>query len=466
MKVVGFVGSPAMAGKLIVIMALVATVVLAGEVVDCSRDFNQKPGTFQCERVSLHPDFLPFIGKWEGEFMSYDNDKKKFRPVHNVVDYSDEDCYRDPKTGDIFLIGREINTFLPFMGKPAMIQSSNLVYGLREGLEDKPYLLTVDHEHGICEYKLVSEDNTAEIAVWKTTIPASSGNLEMEFTVTDARDHSYTKATRRNVKVELRVGSSERPLWEGVVTKGFHTRAEEQLGKYFKGYDGCFVLYDMKSGQYTFYNYHRCETRFSPCSTFKVFNSLAGLDAGILNDENTLFKWDGTKQPYGSWEKEQTLQSAFRDSVVWYFQENSRRVGPLKMQKYLNGVGYGNCDISGGIDTFWLNSTLKVSAIEQVIFLKRLYRDKLPFEQRSMETVRKIMVQEQEKNLEFSGKTGSAFVNDKWTLGWFVGHLKLKTSDYLFAANISAPDDARGTKAREITCDILKELFGVKLTDK
>ncbi len=232
----------------------------------------------------------------------------------------------------------------------------------------------------------------------------------------------------------------------------------KDLSSYFRGYDGCFVLYNMTDDRYIRFNGKRCEKRFSPCSTFKIPNSLIGLETGVLKDENTMFKWDGTHYSFDDWNRDNTLTTAIKYSVVWYYQKLASQVGEKRMQEYLNRIDYGNKDMSAGLTTFWLGSSLLISPDEQVKFLTKLYRNQLPFSKRNMEIVRKIIIQKETKNFIFSGKTGSAMEDGKKTLGWFVGYVKKDGKEYVFATNIEGKDGAWGPKAREISTDVLKSL--------
>ncbi len=225
-----------------------------------------------------------------------------------------------------------------------------------------------------------------------------------------------------------------------------------------KGYDhACFEMLDCKSGKVFRYNDEQCKKRVAPMSTFKIFNSLAGLESGVLKDENHFMKWDGQKRWINSWNQDQTLQSAVTNSCVWYFQKVASGVGEERMQKYINAVHYGNEDISGGITEFWLNKSLKISADEQVSFIKRLYFDELPFSKRSMKIVRKLIEVKKTEKGELHGKTGTDMENDKETLGWFVGYVVHEGRPYVFATNLQASDGAFGKKAREITESILED---------
>lgn len=240
------------------------------------------------------------------------------------------------------------------------------------------------------------------------------------------------------------------------------TIIRNDVSKYFAGYEGTFVLYDEKNNQYSIYNEQQSDRRLSPCSTFKIYNSLIALESGVIDKEDvfTLIKWDGTQYPYPAWNRDQTLSSAMSNSVVWYYQELARRIGNERMQSYINRLHYGNQDISGGIDHFWLRSSLTISAKEQVDLLKQLYNDKLPFSTENMAIVRKITVLSTDNNLIFSGKTGSGYRDEQYILGWFAGCVEKDGHKYFFATNIQNGQDAHGGKAREITKLILKD-FGI-----
>ena len=234
------------------------------------------------------------------------------------------------------------------------------------------------------------------------------------------------------------------------------TPVGDDLERYFQGFDGAFVLVDQNGDASIRYRPQRCTGRRLPASTFKILNSLISLETGVVPDENTVFPWGGTQYDDPAWNQDHTMRSAIRDSVVWYYQELARRVGRERMQQYVDGVGYGNQDISGPIDAFWLVGGLRISADEQVEFLKRLYRDDLPFSQRSLDIVKDILLQEQGDAYRLSGKTGSGVVEGV-RVGWFVGYLEKQGNVYFFAANITGPGpDGTGLKAREIVLDILR----------
>jgi beta-lactamase class D len=233
-----------------------------------------------------------------------------------------------------------------------------------------------------------------------------------------------------------------------------------ELEQYFDGYKGAFVLYDLNHNRYIRYNPERCAERFLPASTFKILNSLIGLETGVIPDENYVIKWDGTHCEVASWNQDHTLKTAIQNSVVWYYQELARRVGEQKMQSYVEAANYGNKDISGPIDTLWLEGGLRISADEQVEFLKRLYQDELPFSTGSMNIVKEILVLEKTDSYQFSGKTGSVQRVTPY-VSWFVGYLETRESVYFFATNLENTGSyglANGEMAKKITQNILQDL--------
>lgn len=241
-----------------------------------------------------------------------------------------------------------------------------------------------------------------------------------------------------------------------ISAEGSSRVSQDELGKYFEGYQGTFILFDEQNDEYTVYNEEQSKKRIPPCSSFKIYNSLIGLETGVLKDENSVFKWDGTIYPLASWDKDNTLASAISNSVIWYYKEMAARVGKDKMQRYVNKIPYGNCDISGGA-TFWQVSSLKISAQEQIELLKRLYHGQLPFSQRNMSIVRKIITLSANDEVVLSGKTGSGFYDGKDVIGWFVGCVEKDGKRYMFVTNVEGDDKANGMKAKAITLAILKE---------
>lgn len=233
------------------------------------------------------------------------------------------------------------------------------------------------------------------------------------------------------------------------------------LKKYFVGYKGTFLLYDLKKDQYTIYNQKKSEKRVAPNSTFKIPHALFALDQGIVKNGDTLFPWDGTVYPIDSWNQDTTLSMAIQNSTIWYFQEIADRLGEKNEKRYLDRINYGNKDISGGLQSFWLQSSLKISPIEQLIFMKKFYTYDLPFSKKHIDLLKNILVQEQRDGAILSGKTGTGWHNNELdgipVNGWYVGYVEQDENAYIFVTNIEADQGASGSKAKEITLEILRD---------
>nr|AIA17120.1 ClassD_beta_lactamase [uncultured bacterium] len=248
----------------------------------------------------------------------------------------------------------------------------------------------------------------------------------------------------------------------------------QDLSKFFKNTTGAFVLYDLKNDRYLRHNPTRCRQRFSPYSTFKIPNSLIGLDTKVIADADYLIRWDQQIYPAQSgwidppfvyWKQDHTLRSAIKYSVVWYYRELAKRVGEQQMKKYVSAFSYGNQDISGGLsspnlfEAFWLNSSLRISADEQIEFLKRFYTGKLPVAERSTNIVKDILVLEKTDRYTLSGKTGGGSLRNGKSLGWFVGYVETNGNVYFFATNIEGANYAAIRDRRiDLTKQILREL--------
>lgn len=251
-------------------------------------------------------------------------------------------------------------------------------------------------------------------------------------------------------------------LWLAwAVSASCATSTNRNLSAFFGGRDGCFVLYDEKADSFLRHNPKACAERFSPCSTFKIANSLIALDTGGVSGPEFSLKWDGVSRVIAPWNQDHTLRSAMSNSVVWFYQEVARRIGPERMTDYVRRLDYGNHDISGGSTNFWLESTLRISADEQVAFLRRLWNDQLPVSPHAHKTTRALMeLAHDDTGRTLFGKTGTGGDSkaDIANLGWFVGCVTKGDRRVFFATRLAGGRDSSGRMARRITEEILKSL--------
>lgn len=190
-----------------------------------------------------------------------------------------------------------------------------------------------------------------------------------------------------------------------------------------------------------------------PASTFKIPNSIIGLEAGVVND-STIFKWDGQKRFLASWEEDLNLAQAFQRSCVPCYQEVARNIGSKRMNEWLDKLNYQSMVVTeDSIDTFWLRGNSRISPMEQIDFLRRLAKKELPISERTYTKMRDIMVLESNEKYTLRGKTG--WSTDGKDNGWFVGFLEKGGKTYYFATNVEPKPDFKMEdfgKIRSLVC--------------
>src|SRR5438876_10246123 len=175
-----------------------------------------------------------------------------------------------------------------------------------------------------------------------------------------------------------------------------------------------------------------------PASTFKIPNSIIALETGVVEDpDKDVFKWDGVTRAIEPWNKDHTLRSAIAASAVPVYQEIARRIGEGRMQKFVDLFEYGNRDIGGGIDQFWLTGNLRIDPVEQIDFVDRLRRGALPVSKRSQELVRDILPVTKSGDAIIRAKSGLLGAElGKPSLGWMVGWAEKGSANTVFALNM------------------------------
>lgn len=225
------------------------------------------------------------------------------------------------------------------------------------------------------------------------------------------------------------------------------------------GAEGCFVLLDEKQNL-TYRSDSDCAAeRFLPASTYKILNALIALESGTASGPDFELTWDGTYYPIDTWNRNQTLKSAMQNSVVWYYQELARREGAETIQKYLTASAYGNQNMGGPIDSFWLEGDLRISADEQITFLQKLVHNQLPFSAQNMAAVRSMILVEETPTYRLYAKTGWA-TRQLPQVGWYVGYLEENGQVYYFANTYhsSQPGSNFGDARLAVTRLILNSL--------
>lgn len=245
------------------------------------------------------------------------------------------------------------------------------------------------------------------------------------------------------------------------------------------GYQGAIVVLDPATHTLIVSDPELAERRFTPASTFKIPNSLIALETGVAASTTFTLKWDGEQRWASSWNQDHDMRSAFAVSAVWYYQELARRIGEARMLEWVSAADYGNADIAGGIDSFWLNGAIRISPREQVEFLQRLHAGTSPFSPTTVARfLDEVMIYAPRQGewasatrLTVRAKTGWAHSQDfgdpmtagfDGNLGWFVGSLEQADGARVyFATLLLAPEPAPDRFADdrpELTAAALHEL--------
>ncbi len=202
-----------------------------------------------------------------------------------------------------------------------------------------------------------------------------------------------------------------------------------------KFYSFSVVIYDLKTKQYFYYNDSLALVLFSPASTFKIPNTLIGLECNILKDSTTKLNLGALDDP--------TLKFAFQNSIVPYYQELAKRIGDKNMHAYLKRFHYGNTLSTPELTTFWLTGDLRISAMEQIEFLNKIEKRQLGLRSESYETLMGIFQERRQGSLKIYGKTGWG-VQDGQDIGWFVGFAQNHSDRFLFATVMTSPEEFYG----------------------
>ncbi|MDY6045958.1 MAG: BlaR1 family beta-lactam sensor/signal transducer [Anaerobutyricum sp.] len=243
------------------------------------------------------------------------------------------------------------------------------------------------------------------------------------------------------------------------------TVSYENYASFFQEYDGSFVLYDLETDRWQIYNKELAAERFSPDSTYKIYSGLMALENHLITPEDSERIWDGQNYPFTQWNRNQTLTSALQNSVNWYFQFLDQEAGLDNLEAFYKKIGYGNQNLSGGLDSYWLESSLKISPLEQVDLLKKLYTNEFHFQEENVQAVlRGMRISDSDSGILY-GKTGTGNVNGENINGWFIGYVTGSGHTCCFAVHIHKPEttssfgatmNASGAAASEIALKILR----------
>jgi beta-lactamase class D len=234
---------------------------------------------------------------------------------------------------------------------------------------------------------------------------------------------------------------------------------DESLAKHFREFkvEGCFALLDNGTGKFTVYNLARYrDSAYSPASTFKILNSLIGLQTGKIINDSMIIKWDGIDRGRQECNRDMSMYDAFRVSCPSWYQELARRIGKDTMQNFLDTLFDGTKKIKV-LDTFWLDNSLKIRPDQQLGLVKQLYFNQLPFHKINQEIVKKAMVFEDNTEYKLSYKTGWGQNEKGAHLAWLVGWIEENRHPYFFVLNFESADP--NADIRTIRLQMLKGIL-------
>ena len=201
---------------------------------------------------------------------------------------------------------------------------------------------------------------------------------------------------------------------------------------------GSILIYSANEDAYFSNDFEAVKIGDLPASTFKIPNSIIGLETGIIENEESIFEWDGKERLFKSWDKTMNLKEAYKVSCLPCYQNMAAKIGVEKMKAPLQKLHYGQMDFDArDVHQFWVRGNSKISPLEQIDFLQRLYYAKLPIKERTYKVMKNIMLLEDTETYKLYGKTGWSNQDDDH-IGWFVGYVELKKDDdtYFFATKV------------------------------
>jgi beta-lactamase class D len=241
---------------------------------------------------------------------------------------------------------------------------------------------------------------------------------------------------------------------DGTLPAAVKAFADEQV-------TGAMALFDTRDGKLLCSDPSKCDKGYIPASTFKIANTIIGLETGIVSDADSPLPWDGKEYANAAWNRDHTLRSAVQVSCLPCFQGIARKVGEARMQDWVNRLDYGNHDTSGPVDFFWLGGQLRITPFQQIGFLRRMDGGKLPIQEHTLDVVRDVITLDVTPEYVLRGKTGSAAPPEQPNeVYWFVGFVELGERRVFFATVLDgrAPDVDALVVRRRVTERVLREL--------
>jgi beta-lactamase class D len=242
-------------------------------------------------------------------------------------------------------------------------------------------------------------------------------------------------------------------LWCPLIAQAEDPAIDELFSK--TGVSGTLLIESVRTGQRFVHDEARMVQRFPVASTFKILNTLIGLEEGVVYGPDARFRWDGTRHTIEDWNRDQTLASAFKVSCVWCYQELARQIAPENYSASIRQARYGALREPFELTQFWLDGSLTISAEEQVAFLDQVVERRLPYRGSSYDTLKTVMLVEETPGYRLYAKTGWA-ARSSPGVGWYVGYVEVADDTWLFALNMDIHGEAALPLRRQMVMEALR----------
>jgi beta-lactamase class D len=251
-------------------------------------------------------------------------------------------------------------------------------------------------------------------------------------------------------------------IWALAACSPNNVKEDPSIGALFNkhGLTGNFGLFDNGQGTFTLYNkVDFKDSAYIPASTFKVFLSLVAVETGRVNDEKTIFPYNGIPSSQEAWNKDMRFDEALKTSSEPVYREVATMIGLDTLQRWIDSVGYGQRygkpKIKSAPDC-WHDGSIRVTADEQLGFMKMLYFDQLIFQKRTQRMVRSMLLQESNTAYQLSYKSGLHVEPDGTASGWFIGWIEENRHPYFFALHMKGKS---ADQIMNVRLDLLKDIL-------
>ncbi len=233
---------------------------------------------------------------------------------------------------------------------------------------------------------------------------------------------------------------------------------EADYSDLFNGISGCAIVFDAQSSVCSAYNVPMITKRVAPCSTCKIYSALNALEHGIITPENNMLMWDRINRDFPEWNRDQTLRTAIRNSVNWYFQILDQSVGADELEQFYQKIGYGNGYIGDDTAYYWNGRGLRISPLEQIELLIKLYYNDFSFDKANTDAVKEALFVSDNNGNKLYGKTGTGTAHGNDVMGWFVGYVETENNVYFVTVSLQDEANANGDAAVQIAYSIFEGL--------